>query len=131
MTTRGSIGYTVASVLLTLAFGLVGWLLLPMAPGEVAVLTILYAAGWHIISLPRTKATRLGWLHAAPYVSLVSLIAIIGLTVLGMGPPGDATPTRVIGFVAALVCLPMIFAWPAAWVWLIFTRRRQEIAHAI
>ena len=89
-----------------------------------ATACILLVVGWHVLSQVRGQATGLPGLQAAPYVSLVAITALVDLWAANAGPPSDPDLLRWVALITAFACVPFIFAWPVAWVWLIAARRK-------
>ena len=95
---------------------------------SILIVPCIFAVIWTIVSYPRIAATRLWWLHIAPYVTIAGaydlLWALIegannGPWVIGFKPwPWWEQPLQLAGIPAAL-------AWPSATLALILFRAKQ------
>lgn len=105
------LSYTLAHLGLLFTFVVVAALLgYAIAPWTIGIWLALCVAFWHAISRLRIQETRLPWLHAAPYPSLICLPLGLGFA---NATPYDAAPDAMMTF-WTFFFLTCALTWPAA-----------------
>ena len=127
--------YLTTSLGLTAALALLGFAT-PLVPhtgglrdGVGIALILALISGWLAVSYRRAQAVRRLWLLGGPVVSLIGAYAIMAAAIQGEAYyQGDGPWWLWLLSAAALLGIPALLAWPAAWIALAMIKRRDVVA---